>query len=168
MLVTAALSEGGLLQQLPGLAGYARASSALAADTGGFGLGAVAQVRAVTVAAGEVSVELAPAATQAAQATSMAMAAAKPRRGVQSGKPKPAAPEKKGPGEWKKAKSPARGRAGVYQQQVTQHPPDEVYMVNGVEFDGYLSGEDTLVKAIPDEEVLLEAKGKGYAKFFQG
>jgi hypothetical protein len=72
----------------------------------------------------------------------------------------------KEPGEWRKAKSPARGRSGKYQQQITGQPPDRAYMVGNVEFDGYQANEGVLLHTEDLGGVLLEAKGKGYAKFF--
>ena len=52
---------------------------------------------------------------------------------------------------------------GAYQEQITGHSDDEAYWVGGVgknsggvKFDGFKDG------------VLLEAKGPGYAKFFEG
>ncbi|WP_254330565.1 Tox-REase-5 domain-containing protein [Corallococcus exiguus] len=54
-------------------------------------------------------------------------------------------------------------RARRYQEQITGHTADEAYWVGGtstqaggVKFDGFKDG------------VLLEAKGPGYAKFFDG
>ncbi|WP_241758114.1 Tox-REase-5 domain-containing protein [Myxococcus landrumensis] len=69
----------------------------------------------------------------------------------------------KGPGQWGPAKESVKPRARGYQEQVTGHSADEAYWVGGVgkdsggvKFDGFEKG------------VLLEAKGPGYAKFFEG
>ncbi|WIG95089.1 Tox-REase-5 domain-containing protein [Myxococcus sp. SDU36] len=68
----------------------------------------------------------------------------------------------KGPGQWGPAKESMKPRARRYQEQITGHSADEAYWVGGVgkgsggvKFDGYEKG------------VLLEAKGPGYAKFFE-
>jgi hypothetical protein len=69
-----------------------------------------------------------------------------------------------GPGQWgpsgEKGASP---RAQAYQEQISGHPYGEAYWVGGVgrknggtSFDGFKDG------------VLLEAKGPGYAEFFEG
>ncbi|WP_425334807.1 restriction endonuclease fold toxin 5 domain-containing protein [Myxococcus stipitatus] len=67
----------------------------------------------------------------------------------------------KGPGEWGPANEAMKPRARRYQEQVTGHSADEAYWVGGVgknsggvKFDGFEKG------------VLLEAKGPGYARFF--
>ncbi|WP_229908177.1 Tox-REase-5 domain-containing protein [Comamonas sp. JC664] len=60
----------------------------------------------------------------------------------------------KGPGQWGPAKESLTPRARRYQEQITGHSADEAYWVGGVKFDGYTKG------------VLLEAKGPGYANFF--
>lgn len=69
----------------------------------------------------------------------------------------------KGPGQWGPAKESMSPRARRYQEQITGHSADEAYWVGGVgkdsggvKFDGFEKG------------VLLEAKGPGYAKFFEG
>nr|WP_242594451.1 Tox-REase-5 domain-containing protein [Corallococcus exiguus] len=69
----------------------------------------------------------------------------------------------KGPGQWGPAKESMKPRARRYQEQITGHSADEAYWVGGtstqaggVKFDGFKDG------------VLLEAKGPGYAKFFDG
>ncbi|MFP2959795.1 Tox-REase-5 domain-containing protein [Myxococcus sp. 1LA] len=69
----------------------------------------------------------------------------------------------KGPGQWRPAKESMSPRARRYQEQITGHSADEAYWVGGVgkngegvKFDGFKKG------------VLLEAKGPGYAKFFEG
>nr|AHE14556.1 hypothetical protein asmbl_4 [uncultured bacterium] len=68
-----------------------------------------------------------------------------------------------GPGKWGPARESMKPRARRYQEQITGHPADEAYWVGGmstkeggVKFDGFKDG------------VLLEAKGPGYAKFFEG
>ncbi|NVJ03889.1 hypothetical protein HUW63_01330 [Myxococcus sp. AM001] len=68
-----------------------------------------------------------------------------------------------GPGQWGPAKESMSTRARRYQEQITGHPADEAYWVGGtstqaggVKFDGFKDG------------VLLEAKGPGYARFFEG
>ncbi|WP_368670340.1 Tox-REase-5 domain-containing protein [Myxococcus sp. AM011] len=69
----------------------------------------------------------------------------------------------KGPGQWGPAQESMSPRARRYQEQITGHTSDEAYWVGGVgkgsggvKFDGY------------EKRVLLEAKGPGYAKFFEG
>ncbi|NTX57796.1 hypothetical protein HR086_41515 [Myxococcus sp. CA039A] len=69
----------------------------------------------------------------------------------------------KGPGQWGPAKESMSPRARRYQEQITGHTADEAYWVGGVgkdsggvKFDGFEKG------------VLQEAKGPGYAKFFEG
>ncbi|WP_408888225.1 Tox-REase-5 domain-containing protein [Myxococcus faecalis] len=69
----------------------------------------------------------------------------------------------KGPGQWAPAKESMKPRARRYQEQITGHSADDAYWVGGVgkdsggvKFDGFEKG------------VLLEAKGPGYAKFFDG
>ncbi|CAM4504423.1 restriction endonuclease fold toxin 5 domain-containing protein [Corallococcus exiguus] len=67
-----------------------------------------------------------------------------------------------GPGQWAPAKESMSPRARGYQEQITGHSADEAYWVGGVghnnggvKFDGFKDG------------VLLEAKGPGYAEFFE-
>ncbi|WP_233612131.1 Tox-REase-5 domain-containing protein [Corallococcus sp. AB045] len=67
----------------------------------------------------------------------------------------------RGPGQWGQAKESMSTRARRYQEQITGHTADESYWVGGVgpnsggvKFDGFKDG------------VLLEAKGPGYARFF--
>jgi hypothetical protein len=68
----------------------------------------------------------------------------------------------RGPGQWGPSEEKgAPPRARAYQEQITGHSYDEAYWVGGVgrksggvKFDGYENG------------VLLEAKGPGYAEFF--
>ncbi|MBZ4329491.1 Tox-REase-5 domain-containing protein [Corallococcus sp. AS-1-12] len=74
---------------------------------------------------------------------------------------KGAAPSK-GPGQWAPANESMSPRARGYQEQVTGHTADEAYWVGGtstkvggVKFDGFRDG------------VLLDAKGPGYAAFFE-
>ncbi|MFY2561197.1 Tox-REase-5 domain-containing protein [Corallococcus terminator] len=69
----------------------------------------------------------------------------------------------KGPGQWAPAKESMSPRARRYQEQLSGHSADEAYWVGGVgrdsggvKFDGFEKG------------VLQEAKGPGYAKFFEG
>nr|WP_253895507.1 Tox-REase-5 domain-containing protein [Corallococcus exercitus] len=73
-----------------------------------------------------------------------------------------AAPSKE-PGQWGPSRESMSERARRYQEQITGHSADEAYWVGGVgpnsggvKFDGFKAG------------VLLEAKGPGYAKFFEG
>ncbi|WP_170114703.1 Tox-REase-5 domain-containing protein [Corallococcus macrosporus] len=68
----------------------------------------------------------------------------------------------KGPGQWGPAKESMSPRARRYQEQIAGHSADEAYWVGGVgrdrggvKFDGFDAG------------VLLEAKGPGYARFFE-
>jgi hypothetical protein len=68
-----------------------------------------------------------------------------------------------GPGQWGPAKESMKPRARAYQEQITGHSADDAYWVGGmstkeggVKFDGFKN------------DVLLEAKGPGYAKFFDG
>ncbi|CAM4482823.1 restriction endonuclease fold toxin 5 domain-containing protein [Corallococcus exiguus] len=72
-----------------------------------------------------------------------------------------AAPSK-GPGQWAPANESMSPRARGYQEQITGHTADEAYWVGGtstkaggVKFDGFRNG------------VLLDAKGPGYAAFFE-
>ena len=69
----------------------------------------------------------------------------------------------KGPGEWGPAdEKGASERARAYQEQISGRSYDEAYWVGGIgrksggtKFDGF------------EEDVLLEAKGPGYAEFFE-
>ncbi|MCY1022959.1 Tox-REase-5 domain-containing protein [Pyxidicoccus sp. MSG2] len=68
-----------------------------------------------------------------------------------------------GPGRWGPAKESMKPRSRAYQEQITGHSADDAYWVGGmsakeggVKFDGFKN------------DVLLEAKGPGYAKFFDG
>ncbi|NNC02426.1 hypothetical protein HJC10_06095 [Corallococcus exiguus] len=67
----------------------------------------------------------------------------------------------KGPGQWAPANESMSPRARGYQEQITGHTADEAYWVGGtstkaggVKFDGFR------------DDVLLDAKGPGYAAFF--
>ncbi|AKQ70007.1 putative hemagglutinin-related protein [Myxococcus hansupus] len=67
----------------------------------------------------------------------------------------------RGPGRWGPAKESMKPPARRYQEQISGHSADDAYWVGGmssqaggVKFDGFKDG------------VLLEAKGPGYAKFF--
>ncbi|WNZ62685.1 Tox-REase-5 domain-containing protein [Myxococcus sp. MxC21-1] len=69
----------------------------------------------------------------------------------------------KEPGQWAPVNESMSPRARRYQEQITGHSADEAYWVGGtstkaggVKFDGFKDG------------VLLEVKGPGYAKFFDG
>jgi hypothetical protein len=57
------------------------------------------------------------------------------------------------PGSWRSANESMSARAAAYQSQISGQPPGQVYIVNGVKFDGY------------DGSSLLDAKGPGYANF---
>ncbi len=68
-----------------------------------------------------------------------------------------------GPGQWGPVKESMKPPARRYQEQISGHSADEAYWVGGmstkaggVKFDGFKDG------------VLLEAKGPGYEKFFDG
>nr|WP_279637114.1 Tox-REase-5 domain-containing protein [Corallococcus praedator] len=68
-----------------------------------------------------------------------------------------------GPGKWGPAEESMSARSRRYQEQISGHSADEAYWVGGVgknsggvKFDGFVDG------------VLREAKGPGYAKFFEG
>ncbi|WP_223635785.1 restriction endonuclease fold toxin 5 domain-containing protein [Corallococcus sp. EGB] len=72
-------------------------------------------------------------------------------------------PPSNGPGQWGPTSESLKPPARRYQEQITGHPADEAFWVGGtstkvggVKFDGFKEG------------VLLEAKGPGYAKFFDG
>ncbi|NPC69990.1 hypothetical protein HPP05_09570 [Corallococcus exiguus] len=72
-----------------------------------------------------------------------------------------AAPSK-GPGQWGPVKESMSTRARRYQEQISGHSADEAYWVGGtstkaggVKFDGFR------------DDALLEAKGPGYAEFFE-
>jgi hypothetical protein len=167
MVVTAALSEGGAVARLLKLPKVPPASAALLADTGGqMGLLQLGEVRAAATSSRGVTVVLTPARI-AQQATTLAMAAKGRPEKVQAGRTQPAPPARKEPGEWKKARTPPRGRAAKYQEQVTGHSSQEGYRVGEVEFDGYIPDDSTLVHVENLDGTLLDAKGKGYARFFK-
>ena len=72
--------------------------------------------------------------------------------------PSPATPppaQAQGPGQWKTVKPTHIEEARRYQEQITGQPASRVYVINGVEFDGFPNG------------VLKEAKGPGYSSFFE-
>jgi hypothetical protein len=156
MAVAAVMSGGGVAARMADMPKWAEASAALARDSGGaLSLGdAVVSASGVRVAASGVTVVLQPVAAVAPVVVGAAMTAELPGGG-QSGKGKVPAGRKE-PGEWRKVRNPVEGNPGKYQQQISGHPPDEGYFIGETEFDGYLA----------DEKVLLEAKGEGYAKFF--
>ncbi|MFL5344026.1 MAG: Tox-REase-5 domain-containing protein [Hyalangium sp.] len=60
----------------------------------------------------------------------------------------------KAPGEWKHKKFSGSERARRYQEQISGRSADEVYFIDGVEYDGFTSG------------VLKEAKAERYLEFF--
>jgi hypothetical protein len=60
----------------------------------------------------------------------------------------------KGPGVWRATAESMSPRARAYQTQITGR--QEIYVVNGVKFDGF------------SNDILLEAKGPGYVKFVKG
>ncbi|RKH92100.1 hypothetical protein D7Y21_00435 [Corallococcus sp. AB045] len=67
-----------------------------------------------------------------------------------------------GPGQWAPANESMSPRARQYQEQITGHSADEAYWVGGtstkdggLKFDGF------------KDDALLEAKGPGYAEFFE-
>ena len=70
----------------------------------------------------------------------------------------------RGPGQWAPAEEGGMSqRSRAYQEQISGHSADDAYWVGGVgkksggtKFDGFKDG------------VLLEAKGPGYAEFFEG
>jgi Restriction endonuclease fold toxin 5 len=57
------------------------------------------------------------------------------------------------PGGWQKVNESMPARARAYQAAITGRGANEVYVVNGVKFDGYKGG------------TLIEAKGPGYGAF---
>ncbi|HLL53269.1 MAG TPA: Tox-REase-5 domain-containing protein [Myxococcaceae bacterium] len=171
MVVTTVLTHGGATAHFTSLPGAARAASLFAADNGqGLGLSAAWSANSATVGVGGIVFEVAPGALLSANAgvgvLGVAMSSGGGPGKLQSGQAQPGAPGEKEPGEWRKAKSPPQGRSAKYQQQVTGRPPDEAYMVNGVEFDGYVPRNGSLVHVEDLQGVLLDAKGKGYEKFF--
>jgi hypothetical protein len=166
MVATALLSEGGAVARLLKLPKVPPASAALVADSGGrLGLQQLGEVYATGVGSSGVTVVLAPATM--AELAVVAMAAKGPSGMGPSGGVQPLPPARKEPGEWRKAKTPPRGRAAKYQEQVTGRSSEEAYHVGTVEFDGYVPKDSTLVHVENLEGVLLDAKGKGYARFFK-
>jgi hypothetical protein len=171
MLVTTVLTQGGATAHFTSLPGAARASALFAADNGQrLGLQATWSANSATVGVTGVVFEVAPGALHSANAGVVVLGVTMSSEGrpgkLQSGEATPGAPSGKEPGEWRKAKSPPRGRSAKYQQQVTGRPPDEAYMVNDVEFDGYVPRNGSLVHVEDLQGVLLDAKGKGYERFF--
>ncbi|GMU02788.1 hypothetical protein KH5H1_69080 [Corallococcus caeni] len=135
--VTVGLSSA--LTLMPGFPDAVRLGTAQA----GFSVARVLDVSAVAVVDGVVEVTLA--------STAVAM--------VTVGPPPPSSPG--GPGKWVQVKESMSERAREYQAQVTGAPEGSAYRVrlgdDEVDFDGY-----DLV-----EDLLLEAKGPGYAKFIK-
>jgi len=167
MVATALLSQGGAVARLLKLPKLPPASAALIADSGGrLGLQQLGEVYAAGVGSSGVTVVLAPSGV-AEQVAVVAMAAKGPSGKAPSGGVQPVPPTRKEPGEWRKARSPPRGRAAKYQEQVTGRSSEEGYVVKNVEFDGYVPKDSTLVHVEDLEGVLLDAKGKGYARFFK-
>ncbi|RKG57233.1 hypothetical protein D7X30_21080, partial [Corallococcus sp. AB011P] len=115
----------------------------LGSTQAGFNPARVLDVSAVAVVDGVVEVTLA--------STAVAMAA--------MGPPPPSSAS--GPGKWVQVNESMSDRARDYQAQVTGAPKGSAYRLkqgdDEVDFDGY-----DLV-----EDLLLEAKGPGYAKFIQ-
>jgi hypothetical protein len=66
-----------------------------------------------------------------------------------------ASPAQKEPGEWKRKKFAGSDSSRRYQEQITGRSADEVYVVGGVEYDGFTAS------------VFREAKGPGYLEFFE-
>ncbi|WP_375755588.1 restriction endonuclease fold toxin 5 domain-containing protein [Corallococcus exercitus] len=135
--VTVGLSSA--LTLLPGFPDAVRLGTAQV----GFNPAAVLDVNAVAVVGGVVEVTLA--------STAVAMATVGPPPPSSSG----------GPGKWVQVKESMSDRARDYQAQVTGAPKGSAYRIKQgdeeVDFDGYDSVED----------LLLEAKGPGYAKFIK-
>ncbi|GMU10665.1 SitA5 family polymorphic toxin [Corallococcus caeni] len=135
--VTVGLSSA--LTLMPGFPDAVRLGTAQA----GFSVARVLDVSAVAVVDGVVEVTLA--------STAVAM--------VTVGPPPPSSPG--GPGKWVQVKESMSERAREYQAQVTGAPEGSAYRLQEgdtvVDYDGY-----DLV-----DDVLLEAKGPGYAKFIR-
>ncbi|NOK14594.1 restriction endonuclease fold toxin 5 domain-containing protein [Corallococcus exercitus] len=135
--VTVGLSSA--LTLMPGFPDAVRLGTAQA----GFSVARVLDVSAVAVVDGVVEVTLA--------STAVAMATVGPPLPSSSG----------GPGKWVQVNESMSDRARDYQAQVTGAPKGSAYRVKQgdeeVDFDGY-----DLV-----EDLLLEAKGPGYAKFIK-
>ncbi|RKH63928.1 hypothetical protein D7V93_08150 [Corallococcus llansteffanensis] len=146
LAVTVVVSHGvtvGLSSALTLLPGFTDATM-LGASHGSLRLLAVQDVSAVAVMGETVEVTLA--------STAVAMSAMGPPAGggLPSG----------GPGKWVQVTESMSERARAYQAQVTGTPEGQAYRVEGVgeraDFDGFDATEN----------VLLEAKGPGYARFF--
>ncbi|RKG71903.1 hypothetical protein D7W79_30195 [Corallococcus exercitus] len=145
LAVTVLVSHGvtvGLSSALTWMPGFPDAVR-LGTTQAGFNVARVLDVSAVAVVDGVVEVTLA--------STAMTMAAMGPPPPSSSG----------GPGKWVQVKESMSDRAREYQAQVTGAPKGSAYRLKQgdeeVDFDGY-----DLV-----EDLLLEAKGPGYAKFIK-
>ncbi|GMU02681.1 hypothetical protein KH5H1_68010 [Corallococcus caeni] len=136
--VTVGLSSA--LTLMPGFPDAVRLGTAQA----GFSVARVLDVSAVAVVDGVVEVTLA--------STAVTMAAVGPPPPSSSGG---------GPGKWVQVNETMSDRAREYQAQVTGAPKGSAYRIKQgdeeVDFDGF----------DPKEDLLLEAKGEGYAKFIQ-
>ncbi|WP_439099224.1 restriction endonuclease fold toxin 5 domain-containing protein [Corallococcus exercitus] len=144
LAVTVLVSHGvtvGLSSALTLMPGFPDAVR-LGTTQAGFSVARVLDVSAVAVVDGVVEVTLA--------STAVAMATVGP--------PLPSSPG--GPGKWVQVNESMSDRARDYQAQVTGAPKGSAYRVKRgdeeVDFDGY----DL------EENVLLDAKGLGYEKFF--
>ncbi|WP_375755688.1 restriction endonuclease fold toxin 5 domain-containing protein [Corallococcus exercitus] len=151
LAVTALVSHGvtvGLSSALTLMPGFPDAVRLGTAQVG-FNPAAVLDVSAVAVVGGVVEVTLA--------STAVAMAVKGPPLPSNSG----GLPPPGGPGKWVQVKESMSPRAREYQAQVTGAPEGSAYRLQEgdtvVDFDGY-----DLVN-----DVLLEAKGPGYAKFIK-
>ncbi|MBN8230199.1 hypothetical protein JYK02_22055 [Corallococcus macrosporus] len=135
--VTVGLSSA--LTWMPGFPDAVRLGTAQA----GFSVAHVLDVSAVAVVGGVVEVTLA--------STAVTMAAMGPPPSGSTG----------GPGKWVQVNESMSDRARDYQAQVTGAQKGSAYRIKQgdeeVDFDGYDSVED----------LLLEAKGEGYAKFLE-
>ncbi|NOK38464.1 hypothetical protein HMI49_35235 [Corallococcus exercitus] len=135
--VTVGLSSA--LTLMPGFPDAVRLGTAQA----GFSVARVLDVSAVAVVDGVVEVTLA--------STAVTMAAMGPPHPSSAG----------GPGKWVQVNESMSDRARDYQAQVTGAPKGSAYRLQEgdtvVDFDGF----------DPVENVLLEAKGPGYAKFIK-
>jgi hypothetical protein len=72
-----------------------------------------------------------------------------------SGTQRSAKVARSGPGEWRIVNDSMPERAAAYQTQITGRSANENYVVSGVKFDGF------------SDEILLEAKGPGYAQWVE-
>ncbi|WP_338281955.1 restriction endonuclease fold toxin 5 domain-containing protein [Corallococcus caeni] len=145
LAVTVLVSHGvtvGLSSALTLMPGFPDAVR-LGTTQAGFSVARVLDVSAVAVVDGVVEVTLA--------STAVAMATVGP--------PLPSSPG--GPGKWVQVNESMSDRARDYQAQVTGAPKGSAYRIKQgdeeVDFDGF----------DPKEDLLLEAKGEGYAKFIQ-